>query len=198
MQPPGGGEPPTEPIWQPSHSPPPRKKGHWLRWTLTGGAFLIGVGVAASWAGNSNKPAGPAQPARTHTAAAAPSTLPSTDTPAPQVTVTRTVKQIVFKVWGSGEPDITYGNESDNRDGGGHLGLLGSGNSLPWSRTLSFNQNALYWFVTAQLNGYGSIKCAVVAKVTDYYSDGTHQSQQQNVATAHASGGYNICQAESS
>jgi len=201
MQPPQ--EPPATP---PEGFPPiqPKKNHHWYRprnVAIGTGALLVGIIVAGVATGSGNDPASQSPPPHNYNTPAVTATtqapLPA-DTPTPEVTVTRSDEQIVFKVWGSGQPSIQYGTDSDNRDGGGHVGFLGEGNYLPWSDHLKFHDSALYYYVTAQLEGSGDIKCALVAKVTDYYSDGTHQTQTERVASGHASGGYNICQAESS
>lgn len=223
MQPPE--DPPTNPDGFPPV--PPRKQHHWYRprnIAIGTGALLVGIIVAGVATGSGDSTSSPPPhnfntPASVATSASptpsadingvtcVPSTMvdgycptdtPATDTPTPEVTVTSSDEQIVFKVWGSGQPSIQYGTDSDNRDGGGHVGILGEGNYLPWSAHLKFHDSALYYYVTAQLEGSGDIKCALVAKVTDHYSDGTQQSKTEKVASGHASGGYNICTAESS
>jgi hypothetical protein len=110
--------------------------------------------------------------------------------------VVREKKQVVFKVWGSGEPQITYGTDSDNRGGGGTSGSLGDANTLPWSASLPYSTSPLYWYIQAQLEGYGSIKCAVDVRVTVWESNGTSATKTQQIVSGHASGGYNICSAE--
>lgn len=101
--------------------------------------------------------------------------------PVPPTTVT-------FVVTGAGDPSITYGSDSDNRDGGGHLGTLGDGNALPWKRSLSFNGDSLYYSVSAQLEGSGDISCKIIVS-----GPGDNPT---TVASGHASGGYNICSAQ--
>jgi hypothetical protein len=115
--------------------------------------------------------------------------------PAPTVTITATATKTVtktkpaapkapadpapkgkalFRVWGSAPAgaDITYGSDSDNIQGHG----------LPMSKTLSVNDDALYYDITAQLQGGGDIHCSVTV-------DG-------KTKTGHASGGFNICSAQ--
>lgn len=89
-------------------------------------------------------------------------------------------KTVVFKVWGTapagtlGPLDITYGSDSDNRNGRFADGKF--------EATLPLNKDALYYSVTAQLQGSGDIQCSVTI------GDKTKKG--------HASGGYNICQTQ--
>jgi hypothetical protein len=89
-------------------------------------------------------------------------------------------KVVTFKVWGTapagalGGLDITYGSDSDNRQG--HF------SNGKFEATLPLNDKAMYYTVTAQLQGSGDIHCSVTV-------DG--QTKQ-----GHASGGYNICDAQ--
>ncbi|WP_247195721.1 hypothetical protein [Streptomyces sp. GESEQ-35] len=80
----------------------------------------------------------------------------------------------VFKVWGSAPSglDITYGSDGTN--------LAGKG--LPMEKTLTVDEDALYYQVTAQLLGGGDVKCSVTI-------DGETKSGR-------AQGGYNICSAQ--
>ena len=82
--------------------------------------------------------------------------------------------------------DITYGNDSDNRQGYG----------MPFHATIPGKAGALYQDVTAQLQGSGDITAKVYEIITARYSDGTSTHHRQLVASAHASGGYNIANAE--
>ncbi|MFE2832194.1 hypothetical protein ACFXI6_14270 [Streptomyces mirabilis] len=87
---------------------------------------------------------------------------------------------VVFKVWGTapagelGPADVTYGSDSDNRQGHWKNGGFTS--------TLPFKSDAMYYAVNAQLQGSGDIHCSVTV-------DG-------KTKTGHASGGYNICSAQ--
>jgi hypothetical protein len=87
---------------------------------------------------------------------------------------------VVFKVWGTapagalGPADITYGSDSDNRQGHWKNG--------GFTTTLPFKSDAMYYAVNAQLQGSGNIHCSVTV-------DG-------KTKTGHASGGYNICSAQ--
>ncbi|MEV8459604.1 MULTISPECIES: hypothetical protein [Streptomyces] len=88
--------------------------------------------------------------------------------------------KVVFKVWGTapsgalGPLDITYGSDSDNRQG--------KWNGHEFTATLPLDEEALYYSVTAQLQGSGDINCSVTI-------DGETEK-------GHASGGYNICTAQ--
>jgi hypothetical protein len=105
---------------------------------------------------------------------------------------------IVFKVTGSAADgaDITYGSDSDNLSPDGNLGILGNGAALPWTGKIRYDKNALYYSVTAQLQGSGDIRCYVILRITRYYSDGTHLTRGKIMARGHASGEYNICDAQ--
>ncbi|MFF8940833.1 hypothetical protein ACF1A5_00885 [Streptomyces sp. NPDC014864] len=89
-------------------------------------------------------------------------------------------KTVVFKVWGTapagalGSLDITYGSDSDNRKG-----KFASGK---FEATLPVNKDAMYYSVTAQLQGSGDINCSVTIG--------------GKTKKGHAAGGYNICQTQ--
>lgn len=89
-------------------------------------------------------------------------------------------KLVTFKVWGTapsgalGPLDITYGSDSDNRKGAWKNGRF--------EATLPFTDSALYYSVSAQLQGSGDIHCSVTVAGT--------------TKRGHASGGYNICSAQ--
>lgn len=112
----------------------------------------------------------PPKPAKTITVTAKP-----TDDSGSDGSASAPAGSAVFKVSGSAPAgvDITYGSESDNRQGG---------SSLPWSHSLHVDDNAQYYAVTAQLQGGGDIKCSLTI-------DGV-------TGHGHASGSYNICQVE--
>jgi len=177
----------------PDGMPPvaPRKRHHYIRWTLAGlGALILAVvviSVAAGGSGTKNS----ATPVNTSTAAtwgSAPATqaaVPAVATPTPTVNL---ATKVTFVVTGTGDPSITYGTDSDNRDGGGTIGELGDGNALPWTHSLPFNGTALYYFMNAQLQGSGDISCKIVVTGPG--------DTPLTVATGHASGNYNICSAQ--
>jgi hypothetical protein len=85
-----------------------------------------------------------------------------------------------FKVWGTapsgalGGLDIMYGSDSDTRKGEFKNGKF--------EATMPVNKDALYFSLTAQLQGSGDIHCSVT--IGDKTKNG------------HASGGYNICDAQ--
>ncbi|MFJ3660843.1 hypothetical protein ACIPPM_10295 [Streptomyces sp. NPDC090119] len=87
---------------------------------------------------------------------------------------------VTFKVWGTapggalGPLDITYGSDSDNRKGAFKNGSF--------TATLPLNDDAMYYSLTAQLQGSGDINCSVTV-------DG-------HTKKGHAAGGYNICDAQ--
>jgi hypothetical protein len=121
---------------------------------------------------------------------------PPSPTP-PPVTVTGTTVTIMFSVSGTGEPSIQYGTNSMNDSPPGGYGPLGDGNLLPWSASIPVQSGALYYYVSAQLQGDGSITDTVSQVTVTTYSNGTSQTSTDVLATGQASGGYNIAQAES-
>jgi hypothetical protein len=171
--------------------PQPTARPKWARKRIAIPAALvilfIGVGIGSS--GNDQKTAAGSNPAPrvTVTATAEGKAKPA---PAPTVTVTKTAKpaavkatpkkaeapagKVVFKVWGSASAgvDITYGSDTDNLQGRG----------LPMTKTLTLKDDAMYYSVTAQLQGGGDVHCSVTV-------DG-------KTKTGHAAGGYNICSAQ--
>ncbi|HEY3206155.1 MAG TPA: hypothetical protein VGJ58_04315 [Gaiellaceae bacterium] len=84
-------------------------------------------------------------------------------------------KSAQFSVTGSAPQgvDITYGSDGTNLQGPKHP---------PMNKTMNVNNDALYYQVTAQLQGGGNVTCKV--KIGDA------------VKTGHARGGYNICSAQ--
>jgi len=94
-----------------------------------------------------------------------------------------------FVVTGTGAPTITYGDDTDSRDGGGTLGVLGDGNALPFKAWVPYQPGHLYYTLNAQLEGGGDITCKIVIT-------GPGIEANAVVATGHASGGYNICDAQ--
>ncbi|MFF3655028.1 MmpS family transport accessory protein [Streptomyces olivochromogenes] len=184
-----GQVPPPPPM-----PPQPTGRPKWARKRIAIPAALvilfIGVGIGSS--GNDQKTAAAAKPAPRVTVTATAAGGKAKPEPAPTVTVTKTAKpaaakaepkktepaapadKVVFKVWGSAPAgvDITYGSDSDNLQGRG----------LPMTKTLTLKDDAMYYNVTAQLQGGGDVHCSVTV-------DG-------KTKTGHASGGYNICNAQ--
>jgi hypothetical protein len=160
-------------------NPPPRKR-HRVRKAfgvviLVIAAIII-IAIAASSGSNSTSGGG---------GSAQQSTTPQATTP--QATP-QGADKVCFAVTGTGQPSISYGSDSDSRDAGGTLGDLGDGNALPWSACMPADRHALYWSLTAQLEGGGDI----TATVSEKRPDGT----EKTLATAHASGGYQVASAE--
>jgi hypothetical protein len=177
---------------QPLQNPPPKHHGVRNGCLLGTGIValaIIAIGATAAALSGGSTPRHPAATATSTGPAAPVYASPVQDTPVQDRYVTR----VLFKVTGtaSSGADITYGSDSDNLSP--HSGLS---TALPWTGSLRYNENALYYDVTAQLQGGGDIRCYVILKVTDYYSDGTHRSKSKVEARGHASGGYNICDAQ--
>jgi hypothetical protein len=93
--------------------------------------------------------------------------------------------KVVFKVTGSGKPGITYGTASDHHSGNDHHSKYGLAYaSLPFESSMTYNDKAVYYSISAQLTGStGDITCEI-------------EQNGKVVAKGHASGDYNICMAE--
>lgn len=167
---PGWGTPPPQP-------PKKRRAGKAVGLGCLGivGLFIvIAIAAAATSSGSKNSNSG-STTSSSHGASkgAAPAKAGGTSSDSGAHTVT-------FKVWGTapagalGGLDITYGSDSDTRKGDFKNGVF-TGN-------VPFKKGALYYDVTAQLQGSGDIQCSVTV-------DGRTKS-------GHASGGYNICSAQ--
>ena len=121
----------------------------------------------------------------------APSAAPSASAPAappasasaPAPTMTRQTDTVVFKVSGSGYPSVQYGTDSNSNDVPGGYGPLGNGVALPWSASLTYDPSALYYAVSAQLQGSGDISDSVTEVITTYCSDGSHKTESFPLAT---------------
>ncbi|MEV6792905.1 hypothetical protein AB0M87_13070 [Streptomyces sp. NPDC051320] len=207
QQPPQWGPEWGQPLPKPA-ADPTRRPG-WARKRIVIPAaavlFFVGVGIGTSGSSDDTKTAASSKPAPgpTVTATATVTAKPTEQAaakakPAPTVTVTATKTatakpkpkaktkpkesspdgKAVFKVWGNapagalGPIDITYGSDSENIQGHG----------VPMTKTLTVDADAMYYNVTAQLQGSGDIHCSVTI-------DGTTK-------TGHAQGGYNICSAQ--
>jgi hypothetical protein len=110
--------------------------------------------------------------------------------------MTKQADVIVFRVTGTGMPSIQYGTDSSNTDVPGGYGPLGDGNPLPWSATMTYSAGALYYAVTAQLEGTGNITDTVTEMVTTWCSGQAARTESFPLASGNASGGYAIAQAE--
>ena len=198
--------------YDPRHLPPPppqpTQTRAWPKRHPVWSAVIVLAAIPFAAGGISalspqHHPPAAAAPATTAPTATAPAAVATTAAPAPSptptptpVTVVRTVTHVEFKVSGAGTPSITYGSDSDNISPQGGLGFDGQGEALPWHGQIRYHSGALYWNVTAQLEGDGNITCKVLLKVTRYWSDGTHFSKSKVIAHGHAAGGYNICSAQ--
>lgn len=141
--------------------------------TAVGGQLIAGPSAAPSSSSAALQPSAPAAP-----------------------TMTRQTDKVVFKIRGSGYPSVLYGSDSNNNDAPGGYGPLGNGVALPWSASMTYDPNALYYAVTAQLQGSGDISDSVTEVITTYCSDGSHKTDRFPLASGHASGGYAIARAE--
>lgn len=175
--------PPQQPGWAPP--PPPKKKSVGKIIGLGCGGILalvlvIGVIGAVASSGDSKD-----TDASTTPAATAKSEQPAADKPAKDAKPDAKAEQpkkktVIFKVWGTapagalGPLDITYGSDSDTRKGSFKNGVF--------EATLPLKNDALFFNVMAQLQGSGDINCSVTV-------DG-------HTEKGHASGGYNICNAQ--
>ena len=119
---------------------------------------------------------------------------PSPSPPPP--TMTKQTDTIVFKVWGTGEPSIQYGTDSSTSNPSDGAGPLGDGNYLPWQASMTYDPGALYYAVSAQLEGSGSIQDSVTETVTTWCSGSSPKTESFPLASGNASGGYAIAQAE--
>lgn len=179
QQPGWGG--PQQPFGQPPFAPPPKKKAGAGKIVGLGCLGLVGLfvlialigAVAGSGSGSGSRSnsgdSKSADDTRTSGSAAKADSEKKADK-----------KVVVFKVWGTapagalGPLNITYGSDSDNRDGDFENGKF--------TATLPLDDDALYFNVTAQLQGSGDIHCSVTV-------DG-------KTTKGHAAGDYNICSAQ--
>ncbi|MFF7048860.1 hypothetical protein ACFY94_10935 [Streptomyces griseorubiginosus] len=174
---------PQQPFGQPPFVSPPPKKGRAGKVIGLGCLGLVGlfvlialVGAVVSGGSSSNGSKSADDSKAGHSASKgdnAADTSRDSDKKADK-------KVVVFKVWGTapagalGPLNITYGSDSDNRDGTFKDG--------EFKATLPLDEDALYFDVTAQLQGSGDIHCSVtVGGKTD---------------KGHAAGDYNICSAQ--
>lgn len=168
-----------------------------VRLGITAGV-VIGLAVLGSVVGHgSNGPSLNVTPsASTHHDSASPSASASASDTGPQVKIT---SRIVFRVTGSAPngATISYGNDHDTRDAGGTAGPLGDATLVPWSASMH-SARADYWFVQAQLEGGGDITAKIIqVQVGHFPATGKTMIMGRHVlATAHASGGYQIANAE--
>jgi hypothetical protein len=111
-------------------------------------------------------------------------------------TVDHRTDQIFYTVTGTGYPSVQYGSDSNTVDVPGGNGPLGDGVALPFTASQRDNPNALYFAVSAQLEGGGDITAIVTEVQTTIYKDGHSVSHTTRLAHAHAAGGYAIANAQ--
>ncbi|MFD9285133.1 hypothetical protein ACFWD7_49390 [Streptomyces mirabilis] len=177
-----------QPYGQPPFQPQPPKKGPGAGKViglgclgLVGVAVVLGIAAAAVGGSGSNDSSSSASKSRSTTttgnkaaAGAKDDSKKSSDNKA------GAPKTVVFKVWGTapagalGGLDINYGSDSDTRKGVFENGKF--------EAVLPLKKGAMYYTLNAQLQGSGDINCSVTM-------DGQTKS-------GHASGGYNICDAQ--
>lgn len=185
---------PQQPYGQPPFQPQPPKKpsaGKIIGIGCAGVAALFVIIVIfgaflASGSGDSNTAS--SKPRTTHDPASRdpateeeqPAEAEPSDPPKADETKKEEKPKVLFKVWGTapagalGPLDINYGSDTDSRKGTFKNGKF--------EATLPLNDDALYFTVTAQLQGSGDIHCSVTVNGHD--------------KKAHASGDYNICHAQ--
>ncbi|GGZ88571.1 hypothetical protein GCM10010389_28640 [Streptomyces echinoruber] len=178
-QQPGWGAP-QPPYGQPPQPPKKSSAGKIIGFGCLGiiGLFVVIVMVAAlagSGGGSGNSSSSKPDKATAGSTGGA-----KKDDGANSGSTKNSAKTVVFKVWGKapdgalGPLDITYGSDSDTRKGTWKNGRF--------EATLPLNKKAMFYTVSAQLQGSGDIQCSVTI--------GDHTK------TGHASGGYNICDAQ--
>ncbi|MGW7548027.1 hypothetical protein ACWGKQ_43995 [Streptomyces sp. NPDC054770] len=168
---------PQQPYGQPPKKGPGAGKAMGLGCLgLVGLTVVLGIAAAAVSGGGSNgsgsstSKSGSTTTTRNRTAAGAKDDSKKAGAP----------KTAVFKVWGTapagvlGGLDINYGSDSDTRKGVFEDGRF--------EAALPLEKGAMYYTLNAQLQGSGDINCSVTV-------DGQTKS-------GHASGGYNICDAQ--
>lgn len=185
--------PPQSPYQQPPYPvpPPSTPTPGWTRKRVLVpvAALILVVGIVIGSAGDGGTEKTSADPAPTVTKTVD-ATAESVAEPAPTVTVTETAEaetapkkeeapaapegKAVFKVWGSAPSgvDITYGSDGTNLEG----------SRLPMTKTLTVDEDSLYYQVSAQLMGGGDVQCSVTIN--------------GETKKGRAKGGYNICSAQ--
>jgi hypothetical protein len=169
--------PPQQPYGQPPfQSQPPKKRsvGKIVGFGCLGivGLFVVIAIAAAVIGGGTSNSKSTAPTGKSSDKAAADSKKDATKD--------ATDGKVVFKVWGTapvgalGGLDIGYGSDSDTRKGTFRDGRF--------EATLTLNKDAMYYNVNAQLQGSGDINCSVTV--------------EGKTKKGHASGGYNICNAQ--
>ena len=183
QQQPGWAGQPTQPGWGAAPQPPKKRSvGKVLGFGCLGiiGLF-VAIIVIAAVASNGGGYSKNSSSGTSNTASASHNTSKTGgNAKAGGAKDDKAPKTVVFKVWGTapagdlGPLDITYGSDSDTRKGTFKNGQF--------TATLPLNDKAMFYNVTAQLQGSGDINCSVTV-------DGKTKQ-------GHASGGYNICDAQ--
>ncbi|MEV0911027.1 hypothetical protein [Streptomyces hokutonensis] len=164
-------QPPYPPQQQPQPLPPKKRSAGKIAGFGCLGIVGLFVVVAVVGGGSNSKSAAPSGKSPDKAAA---------DTEKNETKSDATDGKVVFKVWGTapagalGGLDIGYGSDSDTRKGTFDDGRF--------EATLTLDKKAMYYNVNAQLQGSGDINCSVTV-------DGKTKK-------GHASGGYNICDAQ--
>jgi hypothetical protein len=206
------GEPPTVPTGQHPSSNPQGPKPFWRRppflMVVPPLIFVTIIVIAVLATSHPSSPVASSSPSAEASQAigqpssslsgspSASASVSGSPSASPAPTMTRQTDVVVFRVSGSGYPSIQYGTDSNNNSPPGGYGPLGNGNALPWSGSVTYDSSALYYYVSAQLQGYGDISDSVTEVITTYCSDGSHKTESFSLASGHASGGYNIALAE--
>lgn len=189
QQPQWGARQPGQSQWgQPNYQPPQGPKKHTGRNIAIGiGGGLVALIVIGAAVGGGDKKTDTAKDKPAAAVAASKTPAKKADAkpaskPKPKPVVKAKPKPkadvVTFKVWGNapagalGPIDITYGSDSENIQGHG----------VPMTKTLKLSDDAMYYNVNAQLQGSGDIHCSVTIN--------------GKTKTGHASGGYNICNAQ--
>ncbi|MFJ8489484.1 hypothetical protein ACIRBZ_14125 [Streptomyces sp. NPDC094038] len=179
---------PQQPYGQPPFLPQPPKKRPGAGKAiglgclgLVGVAVVLGIaGAVVGGSGSNDSGGGAAKSTSTTTAGNGTAADDSKADSKADSKKAGSPKTVVFKVWGTapagvlGGLDITYGSDSDTRKGAFRNGRF--------EATLPQNKGAVYFTLNAQLQGSGDVNCSVTV-------DGQTKS-------GHASGGYNICDAQ--
>jgi hypothetical protein len=122
--------------------------------------------------------------------------VPASSPSPPAPTMTKQTDIVVFSVSGSGEPTVQYGTGSSTNNPSEGAGPLGDGVYLPWHASMTYDSGALYYAVTAQLQGSGSIQDSVTEVITTWCSGSNPKTENFPLANGSASGGYGIATAE--
>ncbi|WP_449351615.1 hypothetical protein [Streptomyces shaanxiensis] len=175
QQPGWGG--PQQPFGQPPFAPPPPKKGGVGKVIGLGCLGIVGLFVLIALVGAVVGGGSGSNDSKNTTKSVGGTKAGDS---APERAKKADKKVVVFKVWGTapagalGPLNITYGSDSDNRDGDFKDGKF--------KATLPLDDDALYFNVTAQLQGSGDIHCSVTVG--------------GKTKKGHAAGDYNICSAQ--